>query len=63
VEHLKGPLLGLAMALLANIILSWEGWPRKNTLAHYEHSFITAVKSFITLGPVTNAGRYLGPFD
>jgi len=28
-----------------------QGLPGKNTLAHYKHFYITAVKSFITLGP------------
>jgi hypothetical protein len=49
VEHLKGASLGWAPALLANIRLGWKGFPGTNTLAYYEKSKLTAVKSFITL--------------
>jgi hypothetical protein len=34
-----------------NSIIGWEGMRETNTLAYYEHSKITNVKSFITLGP------------
>jgi hypothetical protein len=49
VEHLSGAsLLGNLQALLANIRLGWNSLPETNTLAYYEHSSITDVKSFIT---------------
>ncbi len=51
VEHLKGPLLGKAPALPANLRLGWRGLPGKNILAYYEKPQITVVKSFITLAP------------
>jgi hypothetical protein len=41
-------------ALPTNIRLGWKGMPGTNTLAHYEHSYIMAAKSFITLGPKLN---------
>jgi hypothetical protein len=51
-EHLSGtPLFGRLLALSANIILGRKGLPWTNTLAYYEHSKITAVKSFITFAP------------
>ncbi len=34
-----------------NIRLDWKGFPETSSLAHYKHSQIKAVKSFITLGP------------
>jgi hypothetical protein len=34
-----------------NNMIGWEGMRGTNTLAYYGHSKITAVKSFITLGP------------
>jgi hypothetical protein len=40
----------LAPALLADIKQGWEGLPGTNTLAYYTHSYITNVKSFMTLG-------------
>ncbi len=30
---------------------SWKGLPETNTLAYYKYLLITAVKSFISLGP------------
>ncbi len=54
VMYLSGaPFKGRLLALLTNIMLSREGLPRTNTLAYYEHSEITAVKSFITYGQVS----------
>jgi hypothetical protein len=40
-----------AVALLANIRLGWKRLRETNTLAYYEHSYITVVKSFMTLAP------------
>jgi hypothetical protein len=40
------------MAFSTKIRLSWNGMPETYTLAYYEHSNSTAVKSFITLDPV-----------
>jgi hypothetical protein len=37
-------------ALPTNIRLDWKGQPGTNALAYYEKSYLTAVKSFITLG-------------
>jgi hypothetical protein len=51
VKHLKGVLLGYSAALLENIRLGWKGLPGIITLAYYENSLITDVKSFITLVP------------
>jgi hypothetical protein len=39
------------LALPANIRLGWKGLQGTNTLAYYEDSQITSVKSFIILGP------------
>jgi hypothetical protein len=39
----------LAPALLTNIRLAWKGLTGTNTLAYYENSSITKVKSFITM--------------
>ncbi len=52
--HLKDAsvgLLGYALALPANIKLSWKGLPGTNTLAYYENPQITTVKSFIVQAP------------
>jgi hypothetical protein len=46
VKHLPGKFL----ALLTNIRLGWKDLPGTNTLAYHDHSQITAVKSFMTLG-------------
>jgi hypothetical protein len=35
-EHLKGALVGLALALHANIRPGWKGLPGANTLAYFE---------------------------
>ena len=43
VEHLSFALL----VLHTNIRLGWEGLTGTNPLAYHEHSYITAVKSFI----------------
>ncbi len=51
VEHLKGSSIAPVPALQTDIRPGWKAFPRTNTLAYYEHSLITAVKSFITLGP------------
>jgi hypothetical protein len=42
---------GRLLAFLTNIGLGWKGLAGPNTLAFCENSYITAVKSFITLGP------------
>jgi hypothetical protein len=39
--------VGEARSLPANIRLCWKGLPETNTLAYYENSLITAVKSLI----------------
>ncbi len=46
------PLNGKLLALLETIGLEWKGLSETNTLGYYEHSLITNVKSFITLGPL-----------
>jgi hypothetical protein len=40
------------IALSTNIRLGWKGLPGTNTLAFHEHSQITDVKVFVTLGRV-----------
>ena len=50
-EHLKCRPIGLTLALSSNIRLGWKALPGTNTLAYYENSQITAVKSFLTLAP------------
>jgi hypothetical protein len=51
-KHLPGsPLFGRLLALPTNIRISWKSLPRIKTLAFYEHSYITFVKGFLTLGP------------
>ncbi len=50
-EHLKGSSIGKAPAFPIHIRLGWKGLPRGNTLAFYENSKLTAVKSFMTLAP------------
>ncbi len=47
-EHLKGVLLGQAPVLPTNTIQSYKVGPGANTLAYYDNSLLTAVKSFIT---------------
>ncbi len=37
----------IGSALLAKISLSWKGLQGTNTLAYYEHSSVSALKSFI----------------
>ncbi len=50
-KYFKGASLWQASTLVANVRLARKGLPWTNTLAYYEHSQITYVKSFITLGP------------
>jgi len=38
VEHLKGALIGRALALLANISLGWKGLPGTNTQAYCKNA-------------------------
>ncbi len=47
--------MGKLLDLYANKRLGWEGLPMTNTLAYYEHSLITYVKSFITFTFELNA--------
>ncbi len=42
---------GYAFTLPTNFRLNWVGLPETKTLAYYENSLITAVKSFVTFGP------------
>jgi hypothetical protein len=42
----------ILLDLPTNIRLGWKSVPGTDTLAYYEDSKITAVKSFITLTPV-----------
>jgi len=49
VEHLKSASLGQAPASPANIRLGWKSLSGTNSLAYYENSLITAVKSFVIL--------------
>ncbi len=51
---MKGAPLEQAPALLANIRLSWKGLPGTNTLAYYENSQLTVIKSFIILATDLN---------
>jgi hypothetical protein len=39
----------MLLALATKYRVVWKGLPRANTLAYYENSYLTAVKSFITL--------------
>ncbi len=49
VKHLSGATIQVRLlALPSNIRLDWNGLLGTNTLAYYEHSEITDVKSFIT---------------
>jgi hypothetical protein len=51
-EHLEDvPHKGRLLSLPANITLDWKGRPGTNTVAYYEHSYITDAKSFIILAP------------
>ncbi len=51
-KHLSSALLyDRLLALPTNIRLGWKGLTGTKTLAHYEKSQRTAVKSFITLAP------------
>jgi hypothetical protein len=61
VEHLRGTSLGLALALLTNIRLGWEGLSETNTRACKQHSELTDVKSFLTLGLGGDVASYF-PF-
>jgi hypothetical protein len=56
VKHLSGaPFYGRLLALPTNIRLDWKDLPGTNAQAYYEKSYLTAVKSFITLAPgITN---------
>jgi hypothetical protein len=47
-KHLKGSPLGLALAFPTVNKIGWKDLPRTKTLAQYEQSKITTVKSFIT---------------
>jgi hypothetical protein len=52
VKHLlNAPLLSGLLTLPKNIRLDRKVLPATNTLAYYEHSYITDVKCFITLAP------------
>ncbi len=51
-KHLSGATLeDRLLALPESIRLGWKGLPGTNALAYYENSYVTAVKSFITLAP------------
>jgi hypothetical protein len=50
-EHLTGSSIGQAPALAPNFRLGWKGLAEANTLAYEENSYLTGVKSFITLAP------------
>ncbi len=54
---MKGASLGWVVVLTTNIRLSWKGLLGTNALDYYEKTYLTVVKSFITLGP----GHYLTP--
>ncbi len=45
------PRKGRLLASPTNIRLGWKGLPGTNALAYYEKALLTAIKSFITLGP------------
>ncbi len=49
------------LALCANIVLGWKGLPGTNTLAYYGHSYISDMKSFITLVPGPNVKKLFCP--
>ncbi len=61
VGHLKVYSIGQVPALQTDSWLGWKVLPWTNTLAYYEHLWITAIKSFITLGPVGRFRRRQGP--
>ncbi len=49
----------LHSALLTNFRQGCKGLPKTNTIAYYEHSFITyGRKSFLTLGPGVNIKKH-----
>ncbi len=50
--HFRFYPLEMLLALPTNIVLGWKGLTGTNTLAYYEHFYITVVKGFIILGPV-----------
>ncbi len=51
-KHLSGAsLYGRFLALPTNIRLGWKVHPGTKTLAHYENSLITPVKSLVALTP------------
>ncbi len=51
VYHPVRSLLKETSAFLAKLRLNWESLPETNTVAFYENSQITAIKSFMTIGP------------
>jgi hypothetical protein len=50
----RSSILGRLLALPTNIRLYWINLPRTNNLAYYPNAKITAVESFMTLGPGPN---------
>ncbi len=51
-KHISdAPLQARLLALPTNIRLDWKGLPGPNTLADYENSELSAVKSFHNTGP------------
>jgi hypothetical protein len=55
VKHFSGaPLKGGLLASPTNICSCWKGLPGTNTLAYYENSQITSVKSFKVPAPGSN---------
>ncbi len=55
VKHLlAAPIPGRLVTLPTNIRLGWKDLPGTSTLAYYELSQITVIKSFKTLGPGAN---------
>jgi hypothetical protein len=47
----------MPLALPTNIRLGWKGLPGTNTLAYYENSEITTVKSFIVKATGANVKK------
>ncbi len=60
-KHLSGALLlGRLLSYPTTIRLGWKFLPGENTLAYYEHSSLTAAKTFITPTPCRSGRRSCG---
>jgi hypothetical protein len=61
VEHLKDTSLSQVLASVTDIRIGWRGLPGTNTVAYYENTSITNVKSFIIFSPGPNVIKHFCP--